>query len=72
MREHLGSKLSSSTDEQAQIEITNVLGKKVREITTLTNKSLEVKLDVANGMYFLNAVSEHNNWSQKVLVQNSN
>jgi len=64
-------KLSSGIEEQAHIVITNVLGEKVKEVTTLTNKSLDIKLDVANGMYFLNAVSEHKKWTQKVLVNAS-
>ncbi|MCW3122014.1 MAG: surface protein, partial [Flavipsychrobacter sp.] len=63
--------MESGIDEQVKVTITNVVGQKIKELTTVTNKHLDVKLDGVGGLYFINAVSEHGQWSQKVLVNAS-
>ena len=60
--------LSSVADEAVQLVITNMVGEKVKEYSTKSNTSLNVRLDAPNGIYFLNAVSEHGMWNGKVLV----
>ena len=61
--------LSAGTAGQAQITITNILGQKIKEITTTTNKKEQVQLTAPPGMYFINAVTEHGMFSGKVVVQ---
>ena len=61
--------LSSSSPEQACITITNIVGQKIKEITTTTNKKEQVQLTAPPGMYFINAVTRHGMYSGKVVVQ---
>ena len=61
--------LSSSICEPVQVIITNIIGQKIKEITTTTNKEIEIKLNAPPGMYFLNAITEQGRQSAKVVVQ---
>ncbi len=61
-------KLTSNNEEEAHIVITNVVGEKVKEYTTDTNKPLDIKMNASNGLYFINAVTAHGSWSEKVIV----
>ncbi len=49
--------LSSATDEPVHITITNLVGEKVRDFISSTNKFSAVKLDEAGGVYFVSASS---------------
>ena len=59
--------LSSSTDEPVQLTITNVVGDKVRELVTTSNKTTEIKLDDAAGIYFVSASTATGNYVVKVV-----
>ncbi len=60
-------KLSSATDEPVQIVVTNIVGEKVKEINTTTNKATEIKLNDAAGVYFVTASTAHGNYVAKVM-----
>ncbi|MCW3122015.1 MAG: hypothetical protein JWQ38_1507 [Flavipsychrobacter sp.] len=60
--------MESGINEQVHITITNVVGQKIKDLSANTNEPVDVRLDGAPGVYFVNAVSEHGRWSQKVLV----
>jgi hypothetical protein len=61
--------LSSVNDEKASVVISNIVGKKVKKFTTVTNTATDVKSDVPNGIYFLNATTMHGQWNGKILVE---
>jgi sugar lactone lactonase YvrE/uncharacterized protein YjdB len=61
-------KLSSSTAEVVRIEITNVAGKKVKEVLTTTNSALEVTLNEAAGFYFLTAYTDSGSYTAKIIL----
>lgn len=56
-------------DEEVSIIITNLLGENVNETAVRANKESTIKLDVANGVYFLNVVSAGSVVSRKVVIQ---
>jgi len=60
--------LPADAGGSAQITITNMLGEKIKEIVTATNDPLTIQLDAPAGVYFINAVSSHGIWSNKVTV----
>ena len=60
--------LTSGTKEQVRIIVTNVVGEKVKEFTTATNKTTAIKLDQPAGVYFLSAFTGHASYVVKVVV----
>ena len=62
-------KLMSESNEQVSIVITNLLEQKVKEITTVTNQPVNIKLDVAAGVYLISANTEHGKYVGKVTIQ---
>jgi len=60
--------LSSDYDEEVDVVITNITGEKVREFTMVTNKTIELNLNNATGIYFLSATTAHGNYVAKVVV----
>ena len=61
--------LNSDKDEQASIIITNVLGEKIKEFTTATNQSNDVKIDSAAGIYYISATTPHGRYDSKIVVE---
>jgi len=61
--------LLSDIDEAVQVTVTNIIGQKVNEFTTTTNKTIDIKLDKASGIYTLSATTEHGNYVVKVVVE---
>ena len=61
--------LSSDIDEEAHIVVTNLLGEKVSEFITTTNKAVDVKLNPAAGIYLLSATTAHGRYVAKVVVE---
>ena len=59
--------ISSVNDEKASVVITNILGEKVKELITITNKPLEVGIDVPTGVYFV-SVTTHDAISNGQIV----
>jgi hypothetical protein len=60
--------LVSAVDEEVQIIIVNVLGEKVKEFVTTTNKVVDLKLGEAPGVYLLSASTAHGRHVAKVIV----
>jgi len=61
--------LSSDFDEEAHIVITNIVGARVKELTTVTNKDLDVQLGNTTGIYLLTAITMHGKYVVKVVVE---
>ena len=61
--------LSSAYDESAAIIISNILGEKIKEITTTTNTETEIRLNVPAGLYMVSVSTAHGNYVSKVTVK---
>jgi len=62
--------LSSPLDEEATVTITNMMGEKVKELKMKANKPLDIQLSTPAGIYFLNVVTPHGRWSEKITQLN--
>ncbi len=62
-------KVSSDIRENALIIITNLIGEKVKEFTTYTNREYEVNLEVPAGVYYLSASTHQGIYSAKMVVE---
>ena len=60
---------SSGTTEEIQIVINNITGEKVMELTTTSNKQINIKLDTPPGIYFLTAISAKGRYVMKITVE---
>lgn len=60
--------LSSAIDEQAEVTITDVTGRKVKQLVSTTNVPYEIRLTNA-GIYIINAVTARGVWTDKVTVR---
>ena len=60
--------LSSSVTEQAQVTITNMVGKKVKEVSITTNQASVLKLDAPDGIYFLTATTPGGKTTAKITI----
>jgi len=60
--------IMSTANETATIVVTNILGQRIKEITTLTNQLLAITIDVPSGIYFLTAITNNNAVSKKILL----
>jgi len=61
--------LTSNFDESVDIFITNVIGEKVAEYASTTNKILDMKLPKSGGVYFLSATTVHERYNAKVIIR---
>jgi hypothetical protein len=55
--------------EQAQIIVTNIVGQKIKELSAVTNKDVELQLNAPAGMYFVSVITSNGRWSKKVVVE---
>ncbi len=60
--------LLSGTDEELRITITNLLGQKVKEVLTKTNKKTDVHLDTP-GIYVVNVITKNGSYVSRVTVE---
>ncbi len=60
--------LLSDIDEEAHVVITNVVGQKVKEFITTTNKTVDIKLDQAPGIYLISASTTHGRYVAKIEI----
>lgn len=60
--------LIAAVNEPVQVTITNVIGQKVKEFTTSTNKVTDVQLSDAAGVYLLNATTSTGRHVAKVII----
>jgi uncharacterized protein YjdB len=60
--------LTSDIIEPVQIIITNIIGTRVRALTTTTNNATELQLGAAPGIYLLNASTANGRYVAKVII----
>ncbi len=60
--------LISSLDESVHITITNVIGQKIKEFTTTTNKVTDIQMGEAAGIYLLNATTSTGSHVAKMVI----
>ena len=60
--------LSSAADEKVTISITNLVGDKIKELVTNTNKQTEIHFMAPAGIYFINAITASGHWSGKLVI----
>ena len=60
--------LTAALNEQVQVNVINSVGQTVNEISVATNKANTVSLDLASGVYFLNAATATGNYSTKITI----
>jgi hypothetical protein len=60
--------IPSTANGEAHVIISNLMGEKVKELTTATNKMMAIQLDSPPGMYFCNVTTKEGNYIARVLV----
>ena len=60
--------LVSDNTEEVHVVITNIVGQKVSEFITVTNKPVDIKLNAATGIYLLSATTSHGKYVSKVEI----
>ncbi len=61
--------IPSNIEERLTITITNLIGQKVKEISTITNKVFEIQLDLKPGIYFLSSSNINQHWNSKLIIE---
>ena len=61
--------LLSDYEDQVSVVITDIVGKQVKGITTVTNNPVNVQLDVAPGIYLLSGTTAHGKYVAKVILE---
>ena len=61
--------LSSPTTLPAHIIITNIIGQKIKEFTTTTNKETEITLNAPPGIYFVTSVTKEGRQTTKLIIE---
>jgi hypothetical protein len=62
-------KVSSGESEDALVTITNILGTKVKELITITNKETAIQLNAPPGIYLISVNTQQGCYVRKMLVQ---
>ena len=60
--------IAAPLDESAHVVITDLVGKKVSEFITTTNKQIALDIEAPSGIYLIEATSAHNHWSNKLVI----
>ena len=58
----------SAFNEQATVVVTNMIGQKVLETKGATNTPTSLQVEGTSGVYFINASTATNHWSEKIVV----
>jgi hypothetical protein len=61
--------LLSGSQEPVQVTVTNIMGRKVKEFTTTTNRATDITLDQPAGIYILSATAGNRRYIQKITVK---
>lgn len=61
--------LITGNEEPVTVIITNIIGRKVKEFTTTTNKITEVQMNTSPGIYLLTATTGNGRYVSKVTVE---
>ena len=68
-KEHFIINFTSSTNEPVTITITNMAGEQIKEMAGTTNQPIDASLDVAPGIYLLNATTTREKRSGKIVIE---
>ncbi len=60
--------INSGKDEAAGIEITNLLGERIKSVSATTNKVTSINLSVPAGVYLINIVTKSQRWNKRVML----
>jgi hypothetical protein len=60
--------LLSAADEEVHVMVTNIVGEKVQEFITTTNKAVDIKLNPSAGIYLLSASTASGKYVTKIVV----
>jgi hypothetical protein len=61
--------LSSENDEEVEVVITNIVGAKIWQLITTTNKESYIVLNSSPGIYLLSASTTHGRYNAKVIIR---
>jgi len=61
--------INGATNEPVQIIVTDILGQQIKEITTTTNKEVNVMLDAPKGIYLITSTTTYGRQTKRVLIQ---
>jgi Secretion system C-terminal sorting domain/NHL repeat len=61
-------KLETAQAENVQYSITNLLGEKINEINSESNRSITIQSDLPPGIYFITAITAHGRWTGRLTV----
>jgi len=61
--------VSSTIDEKVTVTVTNMVGEKVKEFTTVTDIAADIILNQPAGIYFLSATTVHNKYLAKIIIE---
>jgi len=59
--------VTTGNKEPVHLAVTNVTGQKIKEVTGMTNTTIDLQIDVADGIYFLTASTDHDVWHQQIV-----
>jgi hypothetical protein len=60
--------LASPIEEDIKLAITNAIGQTVKEINISTNREIDFRLNVSQGIYFLSAASTFSRYNVKIFI----
>ncbi len=66
---HFTLHMAATTTEPVELTVTDIAGRRVKEMSTTTNRDTEVYIDTPPGLYFIQAATRSGKWSAKVLIQ---
>ena len=60
--------VKSNTVDIVQFTITNIEGQKVQEFKDLTNKKIEMKTFLPDGVYYISAITQNDKYFDKIVI----
>ncbi len=64
--------VTSDYTEQGVLTVTNIMGQKVMEANMMTNRKIDLQLNNAAGIYFVNVSTPHGKFTGKVTITGNN
>lgn len=61
--------LTADRNKAVEVVVTDITGRKIKQITTVANKETELLLNEPAGMYFIQAITDEGRCSSKLIVQ---
>ncbi len=60
--------IQTTDSDQARLTIQNVLGVRVQDISVPCNQPVNLNVDLPSGIYLLDAITSHMQWSTKIVI----